>query len=219
MELVKVRLMQVNSRLVASAYCSNIISTKKKGAPVPEVLDRLHSEHADLSRLLDALELQLQLFSSGERVDYDMIGAMLRYCQEYPDAVHHPTEDLIYRAMKKRDPALARDVADLEDEHRVLAEKTRELADKIARAVAEQPVERSKVHELTNDFLARYRRHISREEAHMFPAAWRVLTEDDWAEIDRGLKDIVDPLFGEVVSDRFQNLREDIDRLVAAEGA
>lgn len=183
---------------------------------MPEVLRRLHKEHADLSRLLDALDRQLTLFSGGERADYDMIGAMLRYCQEYPDAVHHPKENLIYRVLKKRDPALAAEVGDLEEDHLALAEKTRKLAELIARALAEQPVQRSHVLELTTDFLARYRRHISREESHVFPAARRVLSDDDWAEIDRGLKDELDPLFGEVVADYFRGLREDIDRLTAS---
>jgi hemerythrin-like domain-containing protein len=182
---------------------------------VPEVLNRLHKEHADLTRLLDLLDRQLALFTAGESADYDTIGAILQYCTEYPDAVHHPKEDLVYGILRGRDPALAAEVGDLEEEHRGLAELTRSLSELIERALAEEPVDREQVRGLTRDFLHRYRHHIKREELHVFPAARRVLTEKDWAEVDGRLDDRDDPLFGEVVADYFQALRDDIDRLAS----
>lgn len=186
-----------------------------KAEIVPEVLNRLHKEHADLSRLLDLLDRQLGLFTAGEAADYDMIGAMLQYCMEYPDAVHHPKEDLVYGILRGRDPVLAAEVGDLEEEHRSLAEMTLSLSALIELARAEEPVNREQVHNLTRDFIHRYRHHIAREELHVFPAARQVLSQDDWAEIDAKLGDKDDPLFGEVVADYFQALREDIDRLAA----
>jgi hemerythrin-like domain-containing protein len=187
----------------------------EKVGTVPEVLNRLHKEHADLARLLDILDRQLALFTAGKPADYDTIGAILQYCMEYPDAVHHPKEDLVYGRLRGRDPALAAEVGDLEEDHRGLAEMTRTLADLIERALAEEPVDRDQVRSLTGDFIRRYRHHIAREELHVFPAAKRILSEDDWIEIDGQLGDREDPLFGEVVADYFQSLRDDIDQLAA----
>lgn len=178
---------------------------------MPEVLDRLHKEHADLSRLLDALERQLDMFSAGQPVDYDIMGSILRYCLEYPDAVHHPKEDLIYGLVRVRDPGLAAAVGDLEEDHRRLASATRELAELIDRAHADVPVNRNHVHRLSRDFVSRYRTHIRREETQMFPAARRVLTDEDWAEVDRQLQGKADPLFGGAVARYFRRLRDDID--------
>ena len=182
---------------------------------MPEVLNRLHREHADFSRLLDLLDRQLALFTAGAAADYDTIGAILRYCLEYPDAVHHPKEDLIYDILRNRDPVLAAEVGDLEEDHRSLAEATRELAELIERALAEEPVDRDHVQKLTHDFIHRYRHHIAREESHMFPAARRVLSDRDWAEIDGQLDGEDDPLFGDAVADYFRALRDDIDNLAA----
>ena len=181
---------------------------------VPEVLNRLHNEHADFARLLDLLERQLGLFADGS-ADYDMIGAILRYCMEYPDAVHHPKEDLIYGALRVQDPVLAAEIGDLEKDHGELAEATRELAALIERALAEEPVERGHVHDLTREFIGRYRQHIAREELHVFPAARQTLSDRDWAKIDGRLEGTGDPLFGKVVADYFQALRDDIDNLAA----
>lgn len=184
---------------------------------MPEVLNRLRQEHADLARLLDLLDRQLVLFDEGVP-DYDTIRTILQYCLEYPDAVHHPKEDLIYSVLKGRDPALAAQVGDLEEDHRGLAEMTRELAALIDRALTEEPVDREQVHGLTHDFLRRYRTHIAREELHMFPAARQVLSEQDWADIDNRLESRDDPLFGDVVTDYFRALRDDIDNLATLAG-
>lgn len=182
---------------------------------MPEVLNRLHKEHADLTRLLDLLDQQLSLFTAGESADYDTIGAILRYCLEYPDAVHHPKEDLIYELLRDRDPALAAHVGDLEEEHRKLAEMTRSLASLIEQALAEEPVDREQVHDLTREFIHRYRQHIAREEGQIFPAAREVLSEEDWVSVDRKLGGKDDPLFGNVVADYYKTLRDDIERLAS----
>lgn len=185
---------------------------------MPEVLARLHKEHADFARLLDLLDRQQALFADGV-ADYDMIGAILQYVMEYPDAVHHPKEDLIYNVLRSRDPGLAAEVGNLEEDHRELAELTRSLAELIDRAVAEVPVDRATVRDLTREFIRRYRHHISREELHVFPTALQVLSDRDWAEIDAGLVgDMGDPLFGEVVTDHFRALRDDIDSLAELAG-
>lgn len=180
---------------------------------MPQILTRLRQEHADFARLLDLLDRQLALFATAGAVDYDMIGAILRYCLEYPDAVHHPGEDMIYDALRRRDPALATEVGDLEADHRGLTDMTRELAELIERALADQPVDRDHVRELTGDFIGRYRRHMLREEQQIFPAARRILTDADWAEIDDHLEATSDPLFGRSVPDYFRALRDDIDHL------
>ena len=181
---------------------------------VPELLNRLHKEHVDITRLLDLLDRQLALFSAGQPADYDTIGAILQYCQEYPDAVHHPKEDLVYGRLRDRNPALAAEVGDLEEDHRKLAEMTLSLSALIERALAEETVNREQVHNLTRDFIGRYRRHIKREEQSVFPAALDALSDQDWSDIDSQLDDQDDPLFGEVAADYFKTLRDDIDSLV-----
>lgn len=189
--------------------------TTGKAKPVPEVLTRLHKEHADFARLLTLLERQLALFTAADATDYDTIGAILRYCLEYPDAIHHPKEDLIYGVLQGRDPALAAEIGDLEADHCSLAETTRDLAQLIARARADEPVDRNHVQGLAGDFVRRYRNHIAREEQHVFPAARRVLSDRDWREIDIKLANVDDPLFGEAVANYFSVLRKDIDNLAA----
>ncbi len=176
-----------------------------------EALRQLNKEHADFSKLLDLLDRQLAVFAAGERPDYDLIGMVIEYCLDYPDAVHHPKEDLIYRILKERDAELAQLVGDLEDEHRKIGAMTRELAEAMRRVLAEELVDRQAVHNLTRRFVRKYRHHIALEEGRVFPVAAQVLSADDWAEIDGRLQHSDDPLFGDAVVERFRALRAKIE--------
>ena len=180
---------------------------------MPEALRQLSKEHADLSKLLDLLDRELAVFATGERPDYDLVDAVIAYCLDYPDAVHHPKEDLIYGILKSRDAELARLVGDLEAEHRQIGAMTRELAEAMRQVLAEELVDRQSVHDLTQKFVHAYRHHIALEEGRVFPAAEKVLSQQDWAEIDARLEHRDDPLFGDAVIDRFRALRANIDGL------
>jgi hemerythrin-like domain-containing protein len=180
-----------------------------------EALRQLTGEHEDLSKLLGLLDREVTVFVAGERPDYDLIGAVIDYCLDYPDAVHHPKEDLIYGILKSRNAELARIVGDLEEEHRQLGAMTRELAEAIRQVLAEDLVDRKSVHNLTRKFVRAYRHHIALEEEHVFPAAEKVLSPDDWAGIDARLERRDDPLFGDAVVERFRTLRTTIDGLAA----
>ena len=59
-------------------------------------------------------------------------------------------------------------------------------------------------------FLDFYRSHIKKEEEVFFPAALKMLTKEDWAEISevREIRD--DPVFGPKSHERLETLRESI---------
>ena len=48
------------------------------------------------------------------------------------------------------------------------------------------------------------------EELNFFPLAEKVLLEEDWAEVDHELEQMVDPLFGGRAEERFKVLRNEI---------
>ncbi len=177
------------------------------------IMRQLRQEHADIARLLQLLDRQVAVFASGERPDYDLLRKVIDYFLDYPDAVHHPREDLIYRVLKRRDSKLAKAIGDLEQEHEILAGTTRTLSEILREILAEELIDRAKVQELVAEFVRSYRQHMKREERDIFPAAERMLAAEDWAEIDASVGDREDPLFGRRVAEHFRALRNDIDAL------
>lgn len=186
---------------------------------MPEVLRQLRKEHGDFAKLLTVLDRQLAIFAEGERPDYELVRKIIDYFLDYPDAIHHPKEDLIYRKIAVRDASLAEAVGDLEREHERLAGKSRELADILREILAEELIDRIQVRDMTEDFVGSYRNHMRCEEDEIFPAAEKCLSAEDWAEIDAHADDRTDPLFGTRVAEHYESLREDIDGLARiAEG-
>ncbi len=174
------------------------------------VIRALRREHADMARLLGALERQLDVFDQGARPDYDIVQGVIDYCLAYPDLYHHPKEDLVLERLRRRDPEAAAAIGELLPEHEALAELTRRLADAVESVLREAEVSREGMHELAREFLDFYRRHIAMEEGRFFPAALEVLSEQDWAEIEAQLGEREDPLFGGQPDQRFERLRQDV---------
>jgi len=175
-----------------------------------DIMRALRDEHANIVRLLDALERQLELFDHGGRPDYDIVRGIADYFLSYPDLYHHPKEDLLFRKLQARDPETAKRFGDLQAEHEKLAARTREFAAVVRDVLEEAEVPREAFDRWTRDFIDFQRQHLKKEEHIFFPAAERSLTDDDWAELLERMTDRDDPLFGAEVGKRYEVLRSDI---------
>ncbi|HMK71560.1 MAG TPA: hemerythrin domain-containing protein, partial [Xanthobacteraceae bacterium] len=69
------------------------------------IIETLREEHRNIEELLLVLEQELIVFDRNERPDYEVIQAVVRYFEDYPDCCHHPKEDMIFEKLKARDSA------------------------------------------------------------------------------------------------------------------
>ena len=173
---------------------------------MPEVLHQLREEHRNIARVLNALEHQLAIFDRGERPDYDVLEAAAEYFTEFPDRCHHPKEDLIFRKLKKRDPTAVESIADLELEHQRIAGLADQFRQAVRNVLQEIEVPREAFDAVLRHFIRDQRRHMSMEQEHFFPLALRVLSAEDWAEIDGQVTKEDDPLFGVEASRPYEGL-------------
>ena len=60
------------------------------------MLDILHQDHINISRLLDVLRDKLAALRSEETVRFDLLKDALSYLSEVSDTRHPPREDVIY---------------------------------------------------------------------------------------------------------------------------
>ncbi|MGP0061395.1 MAG: hemerythrin domain-containing protein [Beijerinckiaceae bacterium] len=171
------------------------------------IIGFLRQEHRNIEKLLLVLEQELGVFVRGQRPDYEVISAIISYFEVYPDAYHHPQEDIVFKKLKARDPTAAANIGDLEAEHRSGAERLRRVARAVQRVLADQEVLRHTINDIIRDFIAHERRHIAMEESDFFPAAVKALQPQDWAEIASALTELKDPLFSESVEERFDAVR------------
>jgi hemerythrin-like domain-containing protein len=177
------------------------------------IIDSLRQEHRNIEKLLQVLERELKVFARGERPDYEVIQAVIAYFQVYPDVYHHPPENLVFQKLKARDSTAAANIGDLEAAHRSGSDRLRRVAQAVDSVLADRELLRQAVEDVIRDFIEQERRHIAMEERDFFPAAVKALEPQDWMEIASKLTDQPDPLFSEVVEERFDAVRGHIIQL------
>lgn len=177
-----------------------------------QLIEMLREEHRNIEKLLAVLERELNVFDHSERPDYEIIQAVIRYFQDYPDRFHHPKEDLIFDKLKVRDPAAAASIGDLEAEHQSGSRRLEAVAKAVNGILIEQEVLREKVDAIVRDFIDSERRHIAMEERVFFPSAIRALQPEDWAEIEAKVSNQEHPLFDKAAEAKFNSLRQHILR-------
>jgi hemerythrin-like domain-containing protein len=177
------------------------------------IIDLLRQEHRNIEKLLFVLERELSVFAGGGRPDYEVIQAVIAYFQVYPDVNHHPPENLVFETLKARDPLSAARIGDLATEHRIGSERLRRVVQAVDSVLADRELLRQTVSDIIHDFIEHERRHIAMEERDFFPAATSALLPQDWAAIASRLTDRKDPLFSEIVEDRFAAVRKHILQL------
>jgi hemerythrin-like domain-containing protein len=177
------------------------------------VIDILRQEHRNIEKLLLVLEPELGVFARGGRPDYEVVHAVIAYFQVYPDAYHHPLEDMVFEKLKARDSAAAAKIGDLAADHRRGAERLRRVAQAVESVLADRELLRQTISDIIRHFIEHERRHMAMEERDFFPAAVKALAPHDWTEIASCMTDQRNPLFSEVVEERFEIVRRHVLQL------
>lgn len=176
---------------------------------LPQVLRCLFDEHRHLKALLRALERKARQKGKLQAGDYYLLRDIAGYMHDYPDSVHHPTENLLFEILLRREPDRRQTVAGLRRDHQSVADETLRLLQLLDQAI-EKPdpeLERS-VRQACLDFAKHQHRHMQFENQKLFPAAIEALSEADWKQIESHFAAVDDPLFGRVVGNSHRLLYE-----------
>jgi hemerythrin-like domain-containing protein len=146
-------------------------------------LNELRQEHQSITDVLSCLDHQMRMFENGTQPDFDVVLAAIDYFEGFPQACHHPKEDVIFRQLGKRDRHAAKQVGDLVQAHAKLAADFAKFAEAIREVLGEAELPRDAIIAWARDFIAQQQRHMAMEEASFFPAVEAALTDADWREI------------------------------------
>jgi hemerythrin-like domain-containing protein len=176
---------------------------------LPAAIVTLSEEHRYMNLLVKTLDEHLESMLEPAKGDYFLMQDIVRYMHDYSDQVHHPTEDLMFDKLVKRNPSRKKDVARLRREHGFLDKNTSELMELLEVATERRTAEDAKaVHDAASTYIQRLRKHMQFEEAELFPSAARCLTSKDWGGIEARLEASDDPLFGATVQRDYRVLYE-----------
>lgn len=171
-------------------------------------IEALRAEHANIRRVLGLVSDLLDAVEAGLTPNFVLLASALYYMRRFPSQVHHPKEDLIFRLLCARDPALLDQVSYARDEHKEIYEMEDWLVELILDAPGHGSAARKHMLEFGRLYIETQRRHSEHEEGLLFPRAQETLTDRDWAEVDAQFKQIDDPVFGRHAQDRYVTLYE-----------
>jgi hemerythrin-like domain-containing protein len=159
----------------------------------------LREEHAALSALLCSTLLLLEQHRRrGTQPDFASLRAMLFYLDEFPEKRHHRKEsELLFPMLRARTPELREQLLQLDDDHLHGEYKIRELEHALLAFEMLGESRRAAFEEAFERYANFYLAHMAMEEREILPLAERVLSEEDWRELDEAFGAGRDPLGGQ----------------------
>ncbi len=161
-------------------------------------LQIIRAEHAALSAMLRSVLLLLAQHRQGSTLpDFTALRAMLFYLDEFPEKRHHRKEsELLFPKLRARTPR-ARSLLDhLDGDHAAGERNIRELEHTLLGFEMLGETRREAFEKAAARYVDFYLSHMSLEEREILPLAEKVLTEEDWAELDLAFLANEDPLAG-----------------------
>jgi hemerythrin-like domain-containing protein len=171
------------------------------------VLATLYAEHRYMATLMKLLSAQLDLLEQGDDVDTRVLYESLHYMTHYPDAFHHPREDMVYQRAGELDPKVADSVDTLQRDHDYLAKLGQEALEAVE-GWKDAALDAKAVLKPSREYIQSMYRHMNVEEKVVFPEIERLLTPEDWRELEQEdlIEPVADPVFGPRVSREYRNL-------------
>ena len=174
------------------------------------ILDKLHNDHKNFAQLLSFLEKQLYLLEECEHSDLTSILDAIKYMKEYPDNVHHPLENIVFKYFLEHHEEAHEKIVELLHEHDEMPLLTENLLGMLSDALADIPQERKELCDYLKKYISIQKEHMNQEEVYVYPILSSTLDENDWEKIDSELALIDDPLFGKNVEKAYQGLFQQI---------
>jgi hemerythrin-like domain-containing protein len=173
---------------------------------VEQLMNGLRADHRNMVMLLDLLEVEINSLATSGEPDYDLVRDIMLYVTEYPDVVHHPKEDIVYRHLKSLRTEIHTDLERVETDHQNLEQLGRKLRNGIEAISNGANIDRDDLIENFHYYSEQLREHMYWEEINLFSLADELQHYGDWSEVVLKNNEISDPLFGSRVERKYGRL-------------
>jgi len=171
-----------------------------------QLLSELREDHRNMAAVLNVLEKVGEATRAGNDPDFELVDEIMRYMTVYPDAVHHPKEDVIYAELKKIRPDLADGLDGIPTDHQEIAVLGMKLRDDIEAIIAGTAVRRDQLVEDTSEYVRRLRKHMQWEEDDLFHRIDTMIESESLPVNVNEFQHIKDPVFDLEIESAFRRL-------------
>jgi hemerythrin-like domain-containing protein len=177
----------------------------------PLTIKVIQAEHAALSAMLCSVPKLLSAWRQQQALpsaaDFAVLRAMLFYIDEFPEKLHHPKESqLLFPKLRARAPEI-RDLLDRLDEDHLRGERAiRDLEHALLAFEMLGEPRRAGFEQMSERYARAYLNHMQTEEREILPLALKVLSADDWGDLDEAFAANRDPLTGHAPEEQYRAL-------------
>ena len=166
----------------------------------------LRDDHRNMNLVLNILDDLVEQMDAGKDPDFELFDEIMRYMTVYPDAVHHPKEDIVYEQLRAKRPDLTERLDHVPDDHSDIAHLSSLLRDEVEAIIAGAAVRREKMIEDTAAYVKRLRVHIQWEEEDLFTRIDKMLDAEPQKVDVSEYEHIKDPVFELEIEAGFRRL-------------
>lgn len=168
-----------------------------------ESLRIIQEEHSALAAMLRSLSMMVDRGPDHEPERYfDVLRAMLFYIDEFPERLHHTKESqLLFPKVLRAAPETKEAIDHLENDHTKSEAGVRELQHLLLAWELIGDSRRTLFETAAKRYIEAYMAHMRLEETAIIPVAQKVLSDDDWKELDAAFVTNCDPLTGKYPRD------------------
>ncbi|MDC8770366.1 hemerythrin domain-containing protein [Roseateles albus] len=177
----------------------------------PLTIKVIQDEHLALGEMLRSVPLLLADWRHRQTLptasDFATLRAMLFYIDEFPAKLHHPKEtELLFPKLRARAPEI-RGVLDRLDEEHLRGERAiRDLEHALLAFEMMGEPRRAPFEQMTERYIRAYLNHMQIEEREILPLALKMLSAEDWADLDEAFAANRDPLTGHEPEEQYRAL-------------
>lgn len=155
-------------------------------------------EHRALAAVLHGLKYLVDEIAVGKpRADPRVFRAMVHYIDAFPERFHHPKEDhYLFARVRARTHEADAVLDELERQHVEGQSRVRRLEQALLRYEEGGNAYFGEFAQSVEEYVQFYWGHMRLEEDVVLPLARRVLTAEDWREIDDAFSGHTDPMIG-----------------------
>jgi hemerythrin-like domain-containing protein len=159
-----------------------------------------------MSRLLAILRRKLVQLEDEKSINYGLVKEIIDYLSSHSEAVHHPKEDLIYHYYIEK-YGQKEGVTNLEEDHKILADRTHEFLDLIEMVLQDAVVPQDIIITQLSDFIKAQKTHLDMEEKEIIPLILATFSAEDWEHVESQWNNSDDdPVFGDTIAQRYKHL-------------
>jgi hemerythrin-like domain-containing protein len=171
-----------------------------------KAVDVIRAEHEALGAILSTLRAMVSGDDTAP-LDFAALRAMLVYIAEFPEKLHHVKESRVLFPMIRQRAREAEDILSMLDRDHAAGEAAiRGLEHELLAYEMLGPSRRATFVDSLERYVKFYFEHMRLEETQVLPLAERVLTDDDWKEIDAAFHANRDPLTGHAADEPYREL-------------